>query len=64
MFKVMLVEDEMLVRLGLKNSIAWDTYDMIVAAEATDGEAAWRTYLEDVEGSAELVAERLAAKGD
>lgn len=26
--------------------------------------ATWRTHLEDVEGSAELVAERLAAKGD
>ena len=30
MYKVIIVEDELFVRLGMKNTIAWERYDMQV----------------------------------
>ena len=44
MLRVLIVEDEMLVRLGLKNSIEWSKFDMLVIADAADGQAAWEIY--------------------
>ncbi|HWP52156.1 MAG TPA: response regulator [Clostridia bacterium] len=41
MFSVFLVEDEIIIREGIKNLIAWDDYGFIFAGEATDGEVAW-----------------------
>lgn len=44
MYSVLIVEDEMLVRLGLKNSIEWSKFNMFVTADAADGQAAWEIY--------------------
>ncbi|SDE25951.1 Two-component response regulator, YesN/AraC family, consists of REC and AraC-type DNA-binding domains [Paenibacillus sp. UNCCL117] len=40
MYKVIIVEDEMLVRLGLKGSVQWDRFGMQVVADFSDGSAA------------------------
>lgn len=40
----MIVEDEMLVRLGLKNSIDWGKYDMTIIADTSNGQEAWEVY--------------------
>ena len=40
----MIVEDELLVRLGLKNSVNWAKFDMEVVADFPDGQAAWEYY--------------------
>ncbi|OBZ18031.1 hypothetical protein A8L34_00095 [Bacillus sp. FJAT-27264] len=47
MHKVLLVEDEMWVRLGLKNSIPWEELGMSVSADLANGQEAWEYYLED-----------------
>ncbi|MFD0673077.1 response regulator [Cohnella sp. GCM10027633] len=44
MYKVMIVEDEMLVRIGIRNSVEWSKYDMEVIADLPDGQAAWELY--------------------
>lgn len=44
MYKVIIVEDEMLVRIGLKNSVEWGKFGMEVAADFSDGLAAWEYY--------------------
>lgn len=44
MYNVMIVEDEMLVRLGFKNSVCWEKYGMTVCADVTNGEEAWEYY--------------------
>lgn len=44
MYKVLIVEDEMLVRVGLKNSIEWKKFDMDVIADVANGEAALKVY--------------------
>lgn len=41
MFSVFLVEDEIIIREGIKNLIAWDDYGFSFAGEAADGEIAW-----------------------
>ncbi|NQX57839.1 response regulator [Paenibacillus qinlingensis] len=43
MYRVMLVDDEPLVRLALRELIDWDTYQCEIIAEASDGEEALRT---------------------
>ncbi|MBP3963845.1 response regulator transcription factor [Paenibacillus lignilyticus] len=48
MFNVMIVEDEMLVRLGFKNSVQWDNYGMTVCADAANGREAWEYYTNSV----------------
>lgn len=35
MYQVLFAEDELLVRLGLQNSIPWEKYNMRLAAQAT-----------------------------
>lgn len=44
MYKVLLAEDELLVRIGLKNSINWPDYDMEIAAEDENGYSAYQKY--------------------
>lgn len=44
MIKVIIVEDEMLVRIGLKNSIDWAKLGMEVIADVSNGQAAWELY--------------------
>jgi two-component system response regulator YesN len=40
MFKVFLVEDEIVVREGIRNTIHWEQYGFIYAGDASDGELA------------------------
>lgn len=40
MYKVFLVEDEIVVREGIRNSIQWDQTQYVLAGEASDGEMA------------------------
>ena len=44
MYNVLIVEDELLVRLGLKNSIEWGKYEMSVVADVANGEEAWEVF--------------------
>jgi two-component system, response regulator YesN len=44
MYRVLIVEDEMLVRLGLKNSINWGKFDMTIIADVSNGQEAWEVY--------------------
>lgn len=46
MYKVLFAEDELLVRLGLQNSIPWRKYEMEVAALADNGMEAYRLFEE------------------
>ncbi|MHA6480782.1 response regulator transcription factor [Paenibacillus sp. strain BS8-2] len=41
MYNVMIVEDEMLVRLGLKHSVDWGKFGMQVVADLANGAEAW-----------------------
>lgn len=41
MYKVLIAEDELFVRLGIKNSVRWEEYGMEVMADVKDGQAAW-----------------------
>ncbi len=40
MFKVFLVEDEIVVREGIRKNILWEQYDFLYAGDASDGELA------------------------
>lgn len=44
MYHVLIVEDEMLVRMGIKNSIDWPKFGMEVIADVSEGKAAWEIY--------------------
>lgn len=44
MYKVIIAEDEMLVRIGLKNHIDWSRYNMKVIADVSNGKEAWEAY--------------------
>lgn len=44
MYGVLIAEDELLVRLGLQNSISWNKYNMQVVGSAEDGQIAWDIY--------------------
>lgn len=46
MYKVLIVEDEMLVRMGLKHSVNWADADMVVVADKADGVSAFEAFLE------------------
>ncbi|MBP1991468.1 response regulator transcription factor [Paenibacillus eucommiae] len=47
MFRVLIAEDEFLVRIGVKNSIPWEQYDMSVIADVSNGKEAWDIYVRD-----------------
>ncbi len=44
MYKVLIVEDEMLVRVGLKNSVDWSKFNMEVIADVANGLAGLSVY--------------------
>lgn len=44
MYGVLIAEDELLVRLGLRSSIDWKKFDMCVLADVSDGLSAWEAY--------------------
>jgi len=44
MYRVLIVEDEIIVRLGLKNSIKWADFNMEVVGDAANGEEGWNQY--------------------
>jgi two-component system response regulator YesN len=44
MYKVLIVDDEVLVRVGLKSTIDWASLGFAVAAEAANGEQAYEAY--------------------
>lgn len=44
MYHVLIAEDEMLVRIGIKNSIKWPDYGMKVIDDVSDGLQAWDSY--------------------
>lgn len=44
MFSVMIVEDELLIRMGLTVSIPWESFQLKVVAEASNGNEAWELY--------------------
>ena len=48
--KVFLVEDEMVIRRGIKNSIDWEKEGYIFCGEASDGELAYPMITEDPAG--------------
>lgn len=45
MYKVMIIDDEMLVRIGLKSLIDWNKIGFEIVAEAGNGETAYEKYL-------------------
>ena len=44
MYRVLIAEDEVFVRLGLKMSVEWEKMDMRVIADAANGQQAWDIY--------------------
>ena len=44
MYKVMIVDDEILVRVGLKSTINWEAIDFAIVAEASNGEQAYELF--------------------
>lgn len=48
MYRVIIAEDEMFVRLGLKNLIPWGKYNMEVTADFPNGEQALDYYLKEM----------------
>lgn len=48
MYKVLIAEDEMLVRTGIRVSIEWEKFHMYVVGEAANGQAAWELYQKEV----------------
>ena len=45
MYKVLIAEDEILVRLGLANSIPWEKFDMQLTVQASNGAQAYEIFL-------------------
>ncbi|MCU6711360.1 response regulator [Paenibacillus sp. J5C_2022] len=48
MYRVLIAEDEILVRLGLKHSIDWSKYGMQVIADVANGEEAWSLFSKEM----------------
>lgn len=48
MIKVFLVEDEIIIRNGIKNSINWEMHGYDFVGEASDGELALPMILEKI----------------
>ncbi len=44
MYRVLIAEDEVFVRLGIKMSVEWEKMDMQVIADAANGQQAWDIY--------------------
>ena len=48
MYKVLIVDDETLVRAGLKTTIDWDELGFVVIADAANGEVGYEEYLKSL----------------
>jgi len=46
MIKVLIADDESIVRKGLRSTVPWDKYGMEVVADAPNGRKAWDAFLE------------------
>ncbi|NJP41705.1 response regulator [Oscillospiraceae bacterium HV4-5-C5C] len=46
MYRVLIIEDEILVSIGLKNMLNWQKFNMQVIGEAPNGQAGYRMYQE------------------
>lgn len=46
MYRVMIVDDEQLIRITLKNMLDWKSLDCSILALAKDGEEAWQIFME------------------
>jgi len=44
--KVMIVDDESIVRKGLRSTVPWERFGMEVVADSPNGQAAWEAFLE------------------
>lgn len=44
--KVMIADDESIVRKGLRSTVPWDRFGMEVVADSPNGQAAWEAFLE------------------
>ena len=44
MYRVLIAEDEVFVRLGIKMSVEWEKMGMQVIADAANGQQAWDIY--------------------
>lgn len=44
MYKVLIIDDEVLVRVGLKTTIDWQKIGFTVVADASDGEQGYAQY--------------------
>ncbi|HBG15935.1 MAG TPA: hypothetical protein DDW93_04070, partial [Firmicutes bacterium] len=44
MGKVMIVDDELLVRIGLRSTIAWQEYGFTIVADAANGQQALKKF--------------------
>ena len=47
MYKVLIAEDEILVRLGLSNSIDWKKLDMVLTSQAANGAQAYELFVQE-----------------
>ena len=54
MRKIMIVEDEILVRVGLKSFLNWEEYGYIICDEAADGREALEKIM-SAKGTEEIV---------
>ena len=45
MNKVIIAEDEFLIRIGIESSLPWNDLNIEIVASVADGEQAWRSYL-------------------
>ena len=44
--RVMIADDESIVRKGLRSTVPWDRFGMEVVADSPNGQAAWEAFLE------------------
>lgn len=44
-YRVIIAEDEPLVRAGVKDAISWEKFDMTVIADVSNGQEAWDAYV-------------------
>lgn len=46
MYKMIVAEDELLVRIGIRSMVDWELLGMEIVAEVTNGQSAWEQYCE------------------
>jgi len=45
LYQVLVAEDELLTRIGVRSLVDWESLGMAIAADATNGQSAWEQYL-------------------